>query len=275
MFQFSGNQSKVIHTSKGSSDEPLDDPYNCCTDLGANLVPVGNPCHLAHNKGAIPQAEFCCCGDFSVWETCPSPICEVQLEFHGDAITPCDCQIEPTGWELNTWPTGPWGGPVYTFKLNGKPCSDAIGSEPLHFLLCGLNSSSVTYTVRVFFCTEDPQTGTCSPDPNSICSKTVTSTVNCGTSDVGIGQWSKKLNVEDGYPNPATNSIRFKYSAPYDETMSVTLVNVLGTTVGTSSSAVARGDGNVSIDLSAVKTGNYYCIFDLAGNRVTKHLVIK
>lgn len=89
------------------------------------------------------------------------------------------------------------------------------------------------------------------------------------------GSGLNRLTVDDGYPNPATSSIRFDYVAPYSETMTLTVVDLLGKTVGTSNSRVSKGDGNVTISLSGTRPGSYYCIFDLFGDRIMKHIEVK
>ena len=74
-------------------------------------------------------------------------------------------------------------------------------------------------------------------------------------------------NVAQGYPNPATSSIQFNYSAPNPGLLTLTIVDLLGKTVSTTNRIVSPGDGNVTIDLSGAQPGNYYSVFELNGDR--------
>jgi len=118
-------------------------------------------------------------------------------------------------------------------------------------------------------------TGGCEADPSSCPCQHFTSTITCPTSGIAPIPDSKPFAVDEGFPNPASSSIRFDYSAPYEGAMSLTFVDILGKTVSMSNSLVAQGDGNETINLTGAQPGGYYCVFEFNGVRITKRIEIK
>jgi len=203
-------------------------------------------------------------------------ICKIVVTFDQNVLDPI-CQICcPTDWTYTLGSGGVAGRDGITFQyVGGQPgCTGAIGADPLDFNLCGFNTSGpIGYLVCAYFCT-NTVTGGCEPDPSPCCLP-FTSTITCPTSGVASIIESKLFAVDEGFPNPAASSIRFDYTAPYQGTMSLTLVDILGKTVSMSSNIVAQGDGNVIINLTGVQAGGYYCVFEFNGERITKRIEIK
>ena len=107
------------------------------------------------------------------------------------------------------------------------------------------------------------------------CSQHFESTVNCGTGPDAVTTSNIPFSVDAGFPNPASSSIQFDYSAPIGGMMSLMVVDILGKTVSTSNHVITQGDGNVTIDLAGVQPGAYYCVFELNGERTTKRIKVK
>ncbi len=289
-FHFSGDSTNSKLLSIGNSDDSLEEEGSiCCLGLEATIVEVTDPCsHGTKSKTETPQdaPPECCCGAISIWDNCPQQpnefICQVEVDFDsGISEIPC-CYSLPPGWTY-----APALGhsndndddEYATFTYNGEPgtgCSGAINAQgtPLVFVLCGFNTSApIHYTVKLDYC-QNTNAGGCVEDGSS-CVKPFTSTISCGTSGVGSASVTEPFTVTDCYPNPATSSIRFDYSTPNVGVMTLTLVDMLGKTMSSSRSVVSSGDGNVTIGLSDAQHGNYYCVFDFNGERVTKRIEIK
>ncbi len=126
-----------------------------------------------------------------------------------------------------------------------------------------------------YYCSSDNLTGSCEVSDAFCESVPFTSTIACEIDGVDAASETESLTVDGGYPNPAISSIRFDYMVPNQGMMTATLVDMLGKTVSTSSRPVSNGDGNVTIDLAGAQPGNYYCVFELNGERVTKRIEIK
>ncbi len=222
--------------------------------------------------GAKPlTSDSCCCVDLSVWDSCNVNLCGFDITFDNDNFDPlCQVCALPPGWIFTQNPDG-----SLSLDYSGSDCSSSVGPVPMHFQFCGHNSSgSLGYTVCGYACTQDPTTGRCVRG-GEWCCKHFTSTVNCGSAGVASVPDTKPLTVDAGYPNPATSSIRFDYSAPNEATMTLILVNVLGTVLNTTSTVVSKGDGSITIGLAGAQPGAYYCVFELNGQRITRRIQIK
>lgn len=270
MFRFSNGASS--EDGKGSGNLPLG--TECICSLNSNLVqipPCNNP--IIDRKGKGPQADPCCCVDLSLSTTCPGQsVCGFDVTFDNNNFNPV-CQIcqMPPGWGWSQDDNG-----VFHFDYSGSNCNGAIipGNAPVHFQFCGYNSDqNIGYTVCRFYCTQDPQSGLCVRG-QEICCRHFTSSVNCGTDDVGLKGMETSFSVDAGYPNPAQSSVRFDYKTPINGEMTLTLVDILGKALSTSSDIISIGEGYVTIGLADAQPGVYYCVFDLNGQRITRRIRI-
>ncbi len=234
---------------------------------------------IAHHdgKGETPLDDTgsCCCANLQVSFECPgTSLCGFHIEFDDSNFDPlCSVCLIPPGWSITQNADG-----SLDIDYSGPDCSGALGNgaPPIDFQFCGYNTpGQVGYTVTAYVCQQGgPEGGACVPGPE-FCSRHFESTINCGTGPDAVTTSYVPFSVDAGFPNPATTSIRFDYSAPHGGMMGLTLVDILGKTVSASNHTIAQGDGNVTIGLAGAQPGAYYCVFELSGETVTKRIEVK
>jgi hypothetical protein len=277
-FHFSGDTNTNLLANGKFTDEPLN--VECACLLYANLTQIPNcvdtdTLYRTYGNGEKPLDENpCCCVDLAIWDSCQG-LCGFDVTFDNGNFDPlCICPeyALPPGWTLTQDPDG-----ELHLNFSGTDCSGSVGEIPVHFKFCGYNSpGSVGYTVCGYYCSNGgPSGGGCVP-AGEFCCQHFYSTINCGTGPPSsVTSSTIPFSVEDGFPNPATSSIRFDYSTPFSGVLSCTLIDVLGETVSTSTNNISMGTGNVTIGLNGAQPGVYYCVFEFSGQHVTKRIVVK
>ena len=275
-FHFSGDTNTNVLSNGKSSDKTLDDE-DCCEALTANLVPIPNPCGnpKTDKKDATQDAPPpCCCGQFIVSNPCTLPVCEVTIYIEYGLTPPTCCVVNPPGWTYtDEGPSGNYSD-VLSFENTSNNCDGAIGATPIAFDVCGFQEALIKYNVMVTYCNVNKLTGACVPS-NTTCFGQFISEIECTPAEVGSLSVSQTLSVEPGYPNPASSSIQFNYLAPNPGMLTLSIFDMLGKTVSTTNRVVSQGTGNVTLGLSEALAGNYYCVFALNGETVTKRLEVK
>ncbi len=260
-----------------SSDKPLN-IEDCCDNLTASLISIPDLCNLKTDKQENPQSAHqpCCCGQFIVSNPCSLPICEVSIGIEEGIDRPECCVTMPDGWTLTD--EGPDGSldesDVLLFENTSSDCSGAIGSSPMTFDVCGFQETLIKYRVTVTFCDVNGVTGACEPS-STTCSRDFLGEIECPPADVGSISITQPLNVSQGFPNPTSSMIQFNYSAPNSGLLTLSIVDVLGKTLSTTSRIISQGTGDVTLDISGAPTGNYYCVFGLNGEKLTKRIEVK
>jgi hypothetical protein len=252
-------------------------PQYCCNVTATlNSIPSCGG-FLEKGKGAEPLSDSvsCCCVDLQVsWfqkTACEYPICGCDVSFDDQSFNPiCNVCYMPPGWGYTT--DVPYDG-ILKFRYSGTNCSATPTS--LDFKFCGQNVTDeyVCGNVTVYTCTTNPTSGLCQAG-FSPCAAPFCATLTCSLADVASGN-PNSLTVDAGYPNPATSSIRFGFSATSQGNMTMMLVDILGHTVSTTNNIVLQGDGSLMIDLAHLQPGGYFCVLDFNGTRITRRVQVK
>lgn len=90
---------------------------------------------------------------------------------------------------------------------------------------------------------------------------------------VGVEDQFAELSFSDFYPNPATNQIKLDYALANNHQASVSVVNVLGSTV---KDLTISGSGTLNMDVSDLQQGIYFCSIRCDGQvYTTKRIVVQ
>lgn len=262
-FTFQVSQNIADGSVTTNSNDSLLSPQNCC-NVSSTLTSI-DPCSnaLTRKDGQDSQSaedDPCCCVDLDVfWSEptfCTYPVCGLDIAFDDGVSNPlCNVCSLPPGWNYTI--DDPYDGIIH-LNYSGKDCSGAFGSpygNHFHFAFCGQNlTGSLCYTIKVYQCITDPESGRCVASSSPICSPHFCNDLSCSMAGVTAGKQSW-LTVDAGYPNPATSSIRFGFSSRREGRMSMTLVDLLGRTVSISNSSISAGEGNITIGLTGAQPG--------------------
>ncbi len=125
---------------------------------------------------------------------------------------------------------------------------------------------------------ENPEHVFINAGPHSV---TLTATNECGTdtyntivSMVGINELSNADNIII-YPNPSSGNININMTLSSQSNVNVTIKDVLGKTVYTSSSTPVEGELAQNIDLTKESAGVYFIHIGLNGEITTKKIILK
>ncbi len=254
------------------------DLQDCCNSITATLIPIPYPCNFKTDKKESTQDDPppCCCGQFLVSDPCTPQmqICEITIGIEYGLTPPTCCVLPPDGW---TWlDEGPGGGFAdnISFQNTSSNCDGDIGATPVAFDVCGFQEDLLKFRVTVTYCSVNKITGACEPSSSS-CWQDFVSEIECPTADVGSLSVEQSLSISSGFPNPASSSVQFNYSAPRPGLLKLSIVDVLGKTVSATSRIITNGAGNVTLGLNDASVGNYYCVFEMNGETVTKRVEVK
>jgi hypothetical protein len=147
-------------------------------------------------------------------------------------------------------------------SLDGKNWSTVIGKV----LAKGSKSSTQTYTMT---------------DNNPVCSAyyRLTSMENDNkTEKVGVVQILRrcdKFNIANVFPNPSTDKVNVQYESTSDSDISVSVLDMTGRVVLTSSTTALVGFNSAELDLSSLTSGTYIISMNngqsIVTSRVTKN----
>ncbi|MEN8225309.1 MAG: T9SS type A sorting domain-containing protein [Bacteroidota bacterium] len=93
---------------------------------------------------------------------------------------------------------------------------------------------------------------------------------------VGIEENEAALNFDLSapYPNPANSSVQFNINLETNAQVVVELLNTIGQTVSSVDFGVMNGNRKLSIDISELQAGIYYCNVNVDGQRASRKLVV-
>lgn len=84
------------------------------------------------------------------------------------------------------------------------------------------------------------------------------------------------FKLSECYPNPANSTTMVQVNLLKDAEVSVTVVNVMGQVVTQMPVSTMRsGSSNVSIDVSEMTAGIYYCTVETGGQKITKKFIVQ
>jgi hypothetical protein len=238
-----------------------DSPLGCCAiQASMTVIPPCGGFLTSTGKEISQDLGPCCCVNLAIWSTYPGgcfPLCGCDVIFQDSSFNPlCNVCSLPPGWTYSE--DIPYDGILHLYYSGG--CGGALSNgNTLNFQFCGQNTSGeVCYTIDAYSCKTSPATGNCVEGP-LICDPQFCNTLSCAMLGVSSTAYPY-LTIDNGYPNPATTSIRFGFTSAQAGQMSMTLVDILGHTLSTSSQFISAGDGSVVVSLGNPQPGGYFCV---------------